>query len=266
MSQEGDQSRAPVGGPMPPAVKALLIANAAVFVAQMLLSGYGETDLATDWRLGLMPRRFGLWQLVTYMFLHDTGSPLHIFFNMLILWWAGSAVERTLGNRRFLGFYLATGVFAGICTCILDPREAAVVVGASGAIFGLLVAFALLFPNAVVYLLLIIPMRAWQLVLVLIVLETLSIFSINQSTIATFAHLGGAVAGFVLIRYGWVMRNALDRWETYRVECEDREDRRVRERVDELLAKVSREGLHKLTGSERAFLMRASKRYKKPER
>ena len=149
-------------GMFPPAIKWLLLANAFMFLMPRVLF----TDLELFHRyVGLVPAfiwgKGYIWQLVTYMFLH--GSLWHILMNMFILWMFGSELERTWGSREFLKFYFVAGIGAGIINvafAAFRPAMAMIpIIGASGAIYGLLVAYAMLFPERYVYVYFMIPVR-----------------------------------------------------------------------------------------------------------
>lgn len=188
-----------------PAVTTLLVLNGLAFFAQ---SGAGAQMLRyfALWPLNLKysnPSNFEIWQLLTYGFLH--GSSTHLLFNMLALWMFGKAMEQAWGTKRFVTYYLLCIVGAGIVHLIVTELGAGggIVVGASGGVFGLLLAFGLAFPNRRVMLLFPpIPMRAITLVIGYGILTLLMGLTGTASVIAHFAHLGGMVAGFILIR-GW---------------------------------------------------------------
>ncbi|HET6197932.1 MAG TPA: rhomboid family intramembrane serine protease [Acetobacteraceae bacterium] len=202
---------------MPPVTKALLIANAVVFLLQQLL-GNAMFQLFMLWPLGnggmdVMASGAGLfesqsfmpWQLLTYAFLH--ANLMHVGFNMLALVMFGSPLEYTWGNRRFLTYYLVCVVGAGLCQLVVaswlsGQGLAYPTIGASGGIFGLLFAYGMLFPNQRVMLLIPpIPMKARTLVIVYGAIELLLGASGLQPGVAHFAHLGGMLFGWLLIRY-----------------------------------------------------------------
>ncbi len=201
-----------------------------------------------------------IWQLFSYMFLHSATDPWHLIFNMLVLWMFGSEVERVLGARKFLTFYFTAGIFAGICGCIFTPSTP--IVGASGAIFAIEVAFAMYFPNSTV-IFYIFPMKAKYLVMIFAGLTVFNCLIPRPGNVAHFAHLGGLVYGFLFIRYSYRVGDYFKRWQVYQQEKELVNEQEMRARVDEILDKVNREGLHKLTRKERNYLKNASKRYKK---
>ncbi len=146
----------------------------------------------------LVIRENAWWQLITYMFVHaGTG---HIFFNMLALFLFGSRIEQRLGSYEFLLYYLICGVGAGLVTLVINWNtglQAVPVVGASGAIFGLLLAFAILFPDAVIFIFGLLPMRAKTAVLVFAGLELLFSLTSPRSGVAHLTHLAGLLFGFL---------------------------------------------------------------------
>lgn len=185
-------------GMMTPGVKNLLLANIAVFLLQMLIPA-----LVPVYLFGLVPAlvisKLFIWQLVTYMFLH--GGFGHIFFNMFALWMFGVELERTWGTKEFIKFYFLTGVAAGVSTTIFSWGSAIPTIGASGAIYGILAAYALFFPDRYVYLYFLFPVKMKYLALFLGILAFISSFHQGQSGIAHTAHLGGMVVGFFYLRY-----------------------------------------------------------------
>lgn len=188
--------------PLTPAVRSLLIANVAVFLLQNLLG-----DTFTDWMVlwplgsgGFMP-----WQLLTAGFAHANLG--HIFFNMFALWMFGSSLEMVWGQRRFLTYYFVCLLGANVLqllvsTWLLSQGELSTALGASGAVFGLLLAYGMIFPNnrMIVFP---IPMeiRARNLVIVYGALELLLAYTGWQPGVAHFVHLGGMLFGWLLIRY-----------------------------------------------------------------
>jgi len=200
------QYRVSFGGPITPAVRALIILNVAVFVMELVVAGAGgETALGTlfEW-FALTPAavftKLFVWQLVTYMFLHAPQGIFHILFNMLILWMLGSDVERTWGARRFVRYYLICGIGGGLAHCLFWQP---VTIGASGAVFGIIIAFAMLFPRRTILFMGLFPLTARQLALILTGIELLSLGAFTPDGVAHLAHLGGALTGFLLIRGFW---------------------------------------------------------------
>ncbi len=197
---------------LPPVTKALLIANLAVFVLQWLSesSGFGGfLEYLMLWPLGsggaFDAPGFMPWQLLTYGFMH--GGLSHLLFNMLALVMFGAQVEHVWGARRFLGYYLTCVAGAAVCQLLVGAAtmsmggEAYPTVGASGGIFGLLLAYGMLFPHQRVMLLIPpVPMKARTLVIVYGVIELLLGVTGTAPGVAHFAHLGGMLFGWLLIR------------------------------------------------------------------
>lgn len=201
--------------PFTPMVKILMIINVAIwFVGQMIVEQFILSEPYISGFLSLIPayvfEKFFVWQLVSYMFLHSS-NVFHILFNMLMLWWLGSELEQRWGSRFFLAYYLASGVGAAIIYCIglfiytmatgsvsgwLSP-----VVGASGAIFGLLVAYGIIFGERVVYFMMVFPMKAKYFVMILGAIEMINLMNsgVAGSQVANLAHLGGLLAGYLFL-------------------------------------------------------------------
>ena len=189
-------------GPVSTALKALIGANVAVFFAQTFL------PLLTD-VFGLRPSfvvHGWLWQLGTYMFLH--GGLGHIFFNMLALWMFGAELERLWGTPYFLRFYFITGIGAGLLTVLFSllPFDASQqiyqsnVIGASGAIYGLLLAYGLYFPDRPIYIYMVFPIPAKYLVILVGAIAFYSTVSGSGGGVANATHLGGLLVAYFLIK------------------------------------------------------------------
>ena len=193
-------SRRP-GSSLPNVIFALLIINGVVFALQQVNARFLFINFAlwpaTDPRSPFMP-----WQLLTYGFLH--GNTTHIFFNMFGLWMFGRDIERFMGSQRFLIYFLVCVVGAGIVQLIVAAFQGGIypTVGASGGVFGILLAYGLTFPNRIVVPLFPpIPMRAITFVFIYGALELYLGVSGGAPGVANFAHLGGMLFGFVLIQY-----------------------------------------------------------------
>ncbi len=182
---------------LPPVVKNLLIINLIVFLATMVLERYGYTHITSMLALNALPTgRFRLWQLFTYMFMHSGWS--HIIFNMFALWMFGYVLENYWGSRRFLVYYLVCGIGAGLCNLLVPGWG--ITVGASGAVYGILLAFGMMFPEERIYLYFLMPIKAKWFVIGYAAIELLEgIFATDG--IAHFAHLGGMLFGLLLILY-----------------------------------------------------------------
>jgi len=243
------------------AVKGLIIINGLVFFIQLIAP-------RIDNFLGLVPiyiwRRYFVWQIFTYMFLH--GGFLHLFFNMFVLWMFGSELESVWGRKEFLKFYFIAGIGAGIVYVIARYNSSIPTIGASGAIYGLLLAFALTFPSRYVYLFFIIPIKAKYLVLVFGIIEFFAAFSGSQDNIAHFAHLGGILVGFLYLRFFKGKRNIVKRFIFLERKEKDIDaevdDTEFEDRVNEVLRKLSQVGFNGLTNYEKSILEEARRRYK----
>jgi len=183
--------------PLPPITQALLLINVALFAADLLF-GRMLTALFALWLLGTL---FWPWQVVTYAFLH--GSVGHLFFNMLGLWMFGSELERLWGGKRYLQFYFASVLTAALTQLVVGFTGGFYpTLGASGGVFGLLLAFGMMFPNRIIMPLFPpIPMKAKTFVMVFGGLELLFGVTGTASGVAHFAHLGGMLGGFLMMRY-----------------------------------------------------------------
>ena len=192
-------------GIMTPAVKMLIWANVGVFVAGALVPPLGS--LLID-LFGLRPQAvltgLRIWQPVTYLFLH--GGFSHILFNMLVLWMFGVQLERLWGLSFFLRYYFITGIGAGVATigagllpfAFSEPTYFAVTIGASGAIYGLLMAFAIYYPNTPILMFLLFPVPAKYFVMIIGAITFLSVP--RSAGVAHIAHLGGLVVGYVYLK------------------------------------------------------------------
>lgn len=189
-------------GRLTPAVQVLIITNVVLFVLNMIVGD------AMTLRLGLSPQavfeQFALWQPFTYMFLHSTGGVGHILVNMLSLWMFGTELERTWGTRFFTKFYLITGVGAAATSLLLsffvDGVYYSVTVGASGAIYGLLLGYGMYFPNRPIYLYFIFPIPARIFVMIVGGIAFFSAMAGPGGGVAHSAHLGGLVVGYIYLK------------------------------------------------------------------
>lgn len=255
---------------MTPWVMRLLITNIVMF---FLVAPPNSTLYAL---LALQPYRLASlpWGVVTYMFLHANG--MHILFNMLMLFFFGPRLEAKLGGAAFLKLYFISGIGGAILSVVFAPYAA--VVGASAAVFGVTIAFARYWPRENIYIWGILPVPAWMLAFFLIVTNLLSGLSGASTGVAHFAHLGGALFGFLYLvlrdrktaaaRTAWRKRvappsagvsdgEAMRRWASIRA---DELHELNREEVEQLLAKVTQQGVRSLTADERAFLDRMAQR------
>lgn len=197
-------------------VKKLIAINVVIWVVGVLV--IQNLFLSTPYLyqyFALTPWRvitdFWVWQPLTYMFLHDT-NVFHVFFNMLLLWWFGSELENRWGSRFFLKYYLISGVGAGIIYLIGVSLYYLVtdktlpmnvpVVGASGAIFGILLAYGLIFGEKIIYFMMIFPMKAKFFVLIIGLIEAMTLLSDGfTSRVANLCHLGGILSGYLYLYF-----------------------------------------------------------------
>ena len=187
---------------LPTAVKHLIIINALVFGADIVLERQGIIDLSSLlglWSLDVPATNpyghFHFWQPLSYMFMHANFS--HIFFNMFNLWMFGAAMENFWGTRRFIIYYLACGIGAGLLYAMIPGMH--VTVGASAAVYGLLLAFGMTFPNEYIYLYFLMPIKAKWFVIGYALIELFEGIFVSYDGIAHFAHLGGMLVGLLLI-------------------------------------------------------------------
>lgn len=201
MTQYVYQRRPIDNSAIPTVIFALLVSNGLLFAAQQLWPNLTTYYFAL-WPLGSPVPPFWPWQLLTYGFLH--GDLWHIFFNMFALWMFGRDLERIMGARRFLIYFLTCVIGAGIVQLVVAALQGGVypTIGASGGVFGILLAYGMAFPNNTVMLLFPpIPMKAKYFVLIFGLLELFLGVSGATPGIANFAHLGGMLFGFLLLRY-----------------------------------------------------------------
>jgi membrane associated rhomboid family serine protease len=246
------------------AVKSLIIINVIVFV---IINVFRQIPWALY--LGLVPSlvlsRLMIWQFVTYLFMH--ANLWHLVINMLMLWMFGAVIENTWGTRRFLGYYFFTGIGAGICSVLFAFNANYPVVGASGAIFGLLAAFAVMFPESVILLFLIFPMKMKHAALVLAGINLLGALSNPGGGIAYIAHLGGGLFGWLYLK-NEKLKFALSRFNLDQIKNnikhkqESKKQQQIKDinrRVDEILDKISAQGMDSLTKEEKEILKQKSK-------
>jgi membrane associated rhomboid family serine protease len=191
---------------MTPAVRAIIFANVGIFLVAIFLP-----SIVID-ALGLSPvsvvRQLRVWELVTYLFVHSPTQLTHILFNMLAVWMFGVDLERRWGTREFVKYYFITGVGAGVSMILVSllPFAAtratfdAVTIGASGAVYGLLMAWALIFPHRQILFMLIFPLPARVYVLIMGAIAFSAAVGASGGPVANVAHLGGLVVGFFYLK------------------------------------------------------------------
>jgi membrane associated rhomboid family serine protease len=206
--RQGSSYRISFGGALTPVVKVLIIINVLVYLFLQVARDSGEILLY----LGLVPalivkERF-IWQFLSYMFVHV--GFMHILFNMLFLWWFGCDIERSFGKKHFLRFYLLCGLGGGLFAFLLSMGSPVPVIGASGAIFGIFLAYAILYPNRRIYLWFLFPVKAKWLVLAAALIEISSVIMTRQTGVSHSAHVGGIITA--LIWFGYYLK--ILRWNT----------------------------------------------------
>ncbi|MGH8289120.1 MAG: rhomboid family intramembrane serine protease [Steroidobacteraceae bacterium] len=189
-----------------PTTRAIILINVLVWLIEKMAWVPMAKHFAL-WPLATPEGLFRPWQLVTYAFLHDPTTIWHIFFNMFALYVFGPALENYWGGRRFLAYYFVCLIAAGCTQLAVEYATGAgePTIGASGGIFGILLAFAMLFPRVRLLLYFVIPVPAWLFVAGYAVLELFFGVTGREGSIAHFAHLGGMLGGAVMMLY-WRMR------------------------------------------------------------
>jgi len=281
----------------------LIVVTCGVWLAQLVSADAGQGGV-TDF--GIYDPRLILggevWRLLTPVFLHSESKLLHIAFNMLILYWAGSRLEERYGGREFLAFYLVAGVSANLIYLLAYVAHLvlpSLALGASGAVTAVLVVYAFLNPRQQVLLFFVIPMPIWLMVAIYVVVDALGAVGgrVGNEPVAYVVHLGGALFGFLYYQSGWRLtgmfsgstptprRRAAPRLRVVPAEPDDgppderREavgavvepgpraggmtDESIESRVDRVLDKVSKLGQDSLTSEEREILFRASEVFKR---
>lgn len=253
-----------------------MIANAAVYVVTLFAPTL-VTYLAFDYAQVLTRP----WTIITYMFVHDQRSIFHILINMLMLFFFGPPLEAQWGGKEFIKYYTICGVGAAFFSLIF--REGPVI-GASGAIYGVMLAYALNWPNSLIWIYAIFPIKAKYLVLILGAISFYSAYWAVRGAsdgIAHFAHLGGLVVGFVYVKKGWeigvwfeAIKKRLskrrlrvisggrdDAPDSRRRSKRAAEEAKIHDVIDRILDKIRDEGLDSLTPEERRFLDEYSRRH-----
>lgn len=276
----------------PPVIKMLLITNIGLFILQIFLSSYTINEIPLEHYIikyfALIPLGYGfrIWQLITYMFLHADFT--HVFFNMFALWMFGVELEQVLGSKKFTLFYFACGIGGGLAHLLFGPTfsHPAPTIGASGAVYGVLLAFGVLFPDRLIFLYFLIPIKAKYFVAMYILLEIFAVGS--NDLVAHLAHLGGALTGYIFLlfetrrlpfqglfrprrRYGRFNRyedyDDIEEAKFYDINTGrpiddnfiDDGDIITQEKIDAILDKISKSGYQSLTAEEKRILFEASK-------
>ena len=186
------------GGSLTPVVRNIIIACVAVYVVQLLV-GY-----RISYYFSLTPvlvfQKFFFWQFFTYLFLHDSAGIMHLLINMLTLFMFGCELERYWGSPRFFQYYCLTGIGAGRCVFLIPSNYLTSTLGASGAIYGVLLAYGLTFPDRVLYMYMLFPLQAKYFVMIIGGIAFLTALSSSNSGISNAAHLGGMAFGYIYLK------------------------------------------------------------------
>ncbi len=190
-----------------PVNKALMIACGAVFAGQ-ILSGMLFPEFNLELYLGLVPVRVAqgwVWQLVTYMFLHSPVMISHILFNLLTMWMFGGDLERHWGGRKYLTYWFVCGIGAGICVTLAGAFRGVAIptIGASGAIYGLILAYGTIFAERRILFSFLFPIKARTLAWILFAIAFVSNLTPHTDGISHVAHLGGMAAGWIYLNRAW---------------------------------------------------------------
>jgi membrane associated rhomboid family serine protease len=273
----------------PPVIKTLLISNVAIFFlanffGMFRIQGFPLGPIISYiFVLYPLDNGFQFYQLITYMFMH--GGLMHLLFNMFALWMFGIELENQWGSKKFLIYYLLCGIGAGLTNLFISPLfgPAAPTVGASGAIYGVLIAFGMMYPDRPIFVYFFLPIRAKYFVILYILIELITLANRTPDGIAHFAHLGGAAVGMIFIlidqRSSFLQnfaRKTTDRVFTsnsnnynyqYRKETtsdaeffEMKNEDAIQKNIDEILDKISQHGYQSLTEEEKRMLFESSQK------
>ena len=244
------------------AIKILVSVNFGIFLLQTI----ARTEGMFFPLFGLVPKlvwsEFMLWQPFTYLFFH--GSIWHVLINMFVLWMFGSELERLWGKEHFLKFYFVTGVGAGLVTMIFGLNSMTPIVGASGAVYGVLLAYGLTYPNRTVYLYGIIPIKSLWFVIGIGVIAFMSSFD-NVSQISHLTNLSGMMIGYLMlkrpVRFNDLWFTIRKRTLEYKIKHEEKkitQHQAIEREIDRILDKINREGFDSLTEGEHDRLYKGS--------
>tara|TARA_X000001036_G_scaffold439986_1_gene493515 strand:- start:1254 stop:2078 length:825 start_codon:yes stop_codon:yes gene_type:complete len=245
-------------------IKILILINFLIFFLQSIS---GQERILFQ-LFGIVPSNtfFNLmiWQPFTYLFFH--GGVWHVFINMFVLWMFGSELEKIWGKKYFLKYYFLTGVGSGIITVLLSLNSLIPVVGASGAIYGILLAYGLTFPNRKVYLYFLIPIKVKFFVLFIGIIAFFSSFGSNDG-ISHLTHLSGMIIGFVYLKSNFQIDFFKKMILKYKLKFKNNLNYKKRQyeddlrfEVDSILDKINKQGYDNLSEKEKIFLYEASKK------
>ena len=248
------------------AIKVLITVNFLIYVLQTISGPNVSSDL---WRLfGLVPKQIWsdlmLWQPFTYLFFHDS-NPWHVLMNMFVLWMFGTELERLWGREGFVKYYFITGVGSGIITGCISPNSLIPLIGASGAVFGIILAYGITFPNRTIYLWGIVPIRS---IVFVIFIGVLSLFSTINSTsnVSHVTHLAGMIIGYTFLKRKWrlgsivfYIRKKIIEYQIFREEKKVFYNKKLENNIDILLDKINKSGFESLSPDEEKELYENSK-------
>ena len=244
------------------AIKVLISINFVIFILQTL----SKSEALFFPLFGLVPKLVWsekmIWQPVTYLFFH--GGIWHVLINMFVLWMFGSELERFWGKNHFLKFYFITGVGSGLVTMLVNIQSITPVVGASGAVYGVLLAYGLTYPNRTVYLYGIIPIKSLWFVLGIGFIAFMSSFD-NMSQVSHVTHLSGMLIGYVMLKkpiklkgLWFQLRKKTLEYQIQREEKELSKNFIVEQDINQILDKINQEGFDSLTDEEQDRLYKGS--------
>jgi membrane associated rhomboid family serine protease len=264
----------------------LILVNVVIFLADGLLTpdavpgALGDINRFLAVRVDTLTQPWMWWRFLTYGFAHASAPDYwHVVGNMLVLFFLGRDIEGRYGRKEFLRLYLATLVVAAVAWALVGKLQGAPghssAVGASGAVTAIVILYALNFPRRTLLLFFVIPMPAWAVGMLVVVLDLVGSFGAGSAEIAYPAHLAGAAFAFLYFQLGW----NISRWTTgwlpsgrfksrpklrvHDPERRGKQDRELSEEVDRILEKIHREGEASLTRKERRILENASRQYQK---
>ena len=257
------------------AIKILVSINFAIYLLQSI-SGKEEVFFKL---FGLVPSTFisdlMLWQPFTYMFLHapfySSVGISHILLNMLGLWVFGRELEQAWGKTHFLKYYFITGVGSGLITYLFQMGSDNPVIGASGAVYGILLAYGISYPNRMLYIWGIIPVKSMWLV---IIMGSIAFFGVlgNADGISHVTHISGMVIGYFLLKKSWRWKDVLFaiRKKTIEFQVQRHEEKHIKENmlqkdIDNILEKIQKLGFSGLSDEEKSKLYEASKKMSKDQ-
>ena len=246
----------------PDAIKILVSINFGIFILQTI----SRSENLLFPLFGLVPKlvwsEFMIWQPVTYLFFH--GGIWHVLINMFVLWMFGSELERLWGKEHFLKFYFTTGIGAGILTMLFGLNSIVPIVGASGAVYGVLLAYGITYPNRKIYLYGIIPIKSLWFVIGVGLIAFFSSFS-NASQISHLTHLSGMIIGYLIlkkpVRWNELVFKLRKKTIEYKIQKEHKvlsQQSNIEREIDSILDKINREGFDSLYEDEQERLYKGS--------